>query len=264
MGNLIGNSRIYNIHAENEIAEILSHYSPGFVQGFIKEKLDNKLDYTVIQPINDVDAIEQNFKQIIDYYPEEQNRTWETRTRTYYEIISKILENYNLGVFPTYESNSGFYMEASLLYDFLVSRYKTNAVEFFSLVIMENSNEIYKYLKMDDKRETITYMKKLFSNDSKLGVLVNNIDLVMSVVSGMDFTLEDILRTVYTKDNADILSYFLTDNGNFYKTHYIGLINSYTGAPIVTDIRMSIQAKYMEKYGLNQQSPILINNTEDK
>lgn len=261
MGNLIGNSRIYNIHAENEVAEILSHFSPGFIQGFIKEKLDNRLAYQVLQPVNDVAALEQNFKQIIDCYPEEQQRIWQTRCQTYLEIINEILRTYNLGVSQTYESVSGYYMEAFLLYDFLVSGFKTNAVEFFSNIIMDNSEDIYKYLKMDDKRDATVYAKKFFTNDIKLGVLLNNIGLVISVISQMDYGLEDILKIVYTNDDFMIFSSFISDNGDFYKNFYIGMLNSYAGAPIITDIRMAIQAKYIEKYGV-PQTPIT--NMEDK
>ncbi len=261
MGNLIGNSRIYNFHAENEVAEILSHFSPGFIQGFITEKLNNRLNYQVMQPVNDVDALEQNFKQIIDYYPEEQQRIWQTRSNTYFEIISEIIRTYNLSIPQGYESISGYYMEASLLYDFLVSGFKSNAIEFFSNIIIENSEDIYKYLNMDDKRDATIYAKKFFTNDIKLGVLLNNIGPVISVISQMDYTLDDILKNIYTRDNYEVLSNFISDNGDFYRNFYISLFNSYAGAPIITDIRIAIQVKYTEKYGA-PQTPIT--NMEDK
>lgn len=255
MGNLIGNSRIYNIHAENEVAEILSHFSPGFIEGFIREKLNNRLAYAVIEPVNDVEALEKNFRQIIDCYPEEQQRIWNIKMSTYITIINEILKTYKLAFSQEYESISGYYMEAYLLYDFLVSRYKANAVEFFSTVIMQNSDEIYKYLKMDEKKDATVYAKKFFTNDVKLGILLNNIGSVISVISQMDYGIDDILRTVYTRDNYELMLNFISDPGDFYKDFYIGLLNSYAGAPIITDIRIAIQQKYIQNNGA-PQTPI--------
>lgn len=256
MGNFIGNSRIYNIHAENEVAEMLSHFNSELIRSFIASKIESRFEFNpVINPVNDVGSLEQNFKEIADAYPEEQQQIWDKRCNTYKEIIDYITQVYNLRINPTYESPSGNYMEALLLYDFFISRYMNNAIEFFSSEIIANTNSIYKYLNIDERREATIYAKKVYTANPKLAVLTNNIDMVMNTIAGFDYELNDIFRVLYTTDNYNVLSMYVYDNGDFFKQFYVGLLNNKDRALLITEIRMAIHAKYIAENGV-AQSPI--------
>ncbi len=261
MGNLIGNSRIYNIHAENEVAEILSHFNSELIRSVIASKIESRFNYSsVIDPVNDIGALEKNFNQIIDSYPEEQQQIWEKRCSTFQEIIDYITQIYNLDINPAYESRSGNYMEALLLYDFFISRYMNNAIEFFSNEIIKNTNSIYKYLNIDERREATIYAKKVYTANPKLAVLANNIDMAIGVIAGFDYELNDIFKALYTIDDYNILSMYVSDRGDFFKQHYVGMLNSQNRAVIITEIKMAIHAKYVAENGI-AQSPI--NNVVD-
>lgn len=248
MGNLIGNSRIYNIHAENEVAEILSHFSIEFIRVFIKDQMSkNILNYNpVVPPTNMVNSLEQNFKQLIEAYPEERPNIWERRTIVYKEIVTQIISTYELQLPPDYESRSGWYAEAVILYDFFIGNFLNYAIYFFSDAIILNANDIYKYLKLDERKDITTYTKKVYANNVKLGVLLNNIDAVISTIAGFDFTLDDIFRIVYgTQPSYDTISSFVSDMGDFYKKFYISLFQSEIQTMLVTEIRLAIHSKYI-------------------
>lgn len=258
MGNMIGTSQNFNIHAENEVAEVLSHFNSDFIQSFIKNKLDERfIPSPAMDPVNIVGSLEQNFKQILDAYPEAQRDIWNKRSEVYLDIIRMILETYHLEIDPTYESRSGYYTEAGYLYDFFVSGFLRKAIDFFSNVILENAASIAKHLGIDEHKDATPYDKKVYTGNVKLGILVNNIDRTMQTVCGMDFTLEDILNHVYAKEDREIFTSFIRDRGDFYKDFYVYLMNTSIQAAMLTDIRLAVHAKYVTMYGANINNPIM-------
>lgn len=262
MGNFVGLSRVYNIHAENEVAEILSHFNSQLIASFLDSKIKSRESFNpVIANVNDVGALEQNFKQIVDAYPEEQQQIWMTRNRVYQEIIDSILIEYNLKFNPTYESNSGSYMEALLLYDFFVSRYVNNAIEFFSTAIFQNINSIYKYLDTDERRDATVYAKKIYNTNPKLAIIANNINIVLDIICGFDYTIDDIFKTLYILDDYNVLTSCIIDRDDFFKHFYVGLVKGPLRPTIITEIRMNIHSRYIEENGVS--SPVN-NIMEDK
>lgn len=261
MGNLVGNSRIYNIHAENEVAEILSHFSIEFIRAFIGDQLHNQGSHynPVVPPVNIVSSLEQNFKQIIDAYPEEQQSIWDRRVLIYNEIIEQILNTYELQLSSTYETRSGWYSEAFILYDFFVGNFINHAIDFFSSIIISNADDIYKYLKLDEHKDATIYAKKIYSNNVKLGILINNIDLVIRTISGFDYSLDDILRITYTKEQYDLISMLVSDKGDFYRKFYLDLFASEMQTTLITEIRLAIHSKYVANNNISQTP---INTTE--
>lgn len=263
MGNLIGNSLLYNMHATNEVAEILSHFDPTAIQIVIADQLDRRFQFNpIIAPVNLVESLEQNFKQILDYLPEEQQRIYETRTSVYAEIIEQIAGTYNLEMNPTYESTSGNYIEARILYDFFIGQYMQKAIEFFTNIVSTNAGPIYQYLKMDEHKEATAYAKKIYANNVKLGVLVNNMDAVVDTMCGFDYDIDSIFRTVYTTLDYNLITNLIRDRGDFYKRSYVSLFaNPDLRATLITEIRLAIHSKYMAENNISQM-PINI-TTED-
>ena len=258
MGNLIGNSRIYNIHAENEVAEILSNFSIELIRGVIADQMSKSIsEYNPVVPaVNMVSSLEQNFKQILDAYPEDKQKIWERRTLVYQEIVTQIVNKYNLQIAPNYETRSGWYSEAVLLYDFFIANFLRFAIYFFSNAIITNANDIYRYLKLDERKDATIYAKKIYTNNVKLGVLVNNIDAVITTISGFDFTLDDIFRNIYgTRPEYDIMSEFVSDGGDFYRNFYVSLFNSEIQTNMITEIRLAIHSNFVANAN-NLQTPI--------
>ena len=92
MSSFTANSQMYNITTENELSEVLSHYSTDFVFSIVYQSLKNRFKEVPIATIpNVVAAWEQNFKVILDTYGSEgRSEVLRVRNDTYIEIIKTI------------------------------------------------------------------------------------------------------------------------------------------------------------------------------
>lgn len=245
MGNLFGNSRIGNIHAENEVAEILAHFNSDFIEAIMADKLNERLNVNYqLSTVNLVESLEQNFKQIIDCYQEEQRNIWNKRCNVYSQIINHLSNAHGMVINPSFESRSGYYMEALFMYDFFISNYINYAVTFFANMIYNNVDSIFKYLGLDEHKNNNPYIKKVFSANIKLGILIDNIEACIKCLCGFDYTFDDILQVVYSKQNKDIFDSLLRDSGDFYKTFYVPLFNTDIGSVLLTHIKIALTSMY--------------------
>lgn len=249
MSNLFGNSQIYNIHAENEVAEVLSNFETEFCRQVVADKLAQKFTFPTTQESpNMIGSLEQNFKHIVDTYTEQQGQIYDVRTKTYLEIIEIIKNHYNLDMNPTFESRTGNYTEVYWMYDFFIGNFLRDLVKFFSIVIMHESAALFDALPAE-LRSVSAYSEKTYTDNPKLGVVVDNLAIAINNICCYDFSMYDIISTVYNREIADIICSAVVDKGDFFKNHYVSVHQSFFGARIFTDIQLYIYAEYVSSHG---------------
>ena len=257
-GFFVGNSSEYNIHSEYEIAEILSHYDSDFIQNIMDENLSKRYDISAsVIPVNIVNSLEQNFKQIINYYTEQQGEIYQRRTDTYNTIIEKICQAYGIGIRSTYDPANIFPL-AFWMYDFFVCNYVRYAIYFIASVIERDLDALYASLNLDDmKREAILADKKMYSERPKLGVVMNNLITVIDNICVYDFSIQDIIMTcINNKEAAECMISAIEDHTGFFKVHYGTLFKSEIRGILITEIRMLLHNNYCSRYNI-QQIPVV-------
>lgn len=237
---LYRNDQIYNMIAEGEVANILSHYNSDYIMNIIKTNIDRRFEFnSIINSPNIVASYETNFKDLKNQYPSDVDNIEQARQETYEEIISIICQSYNLQYIPNPDND--MYMVTYHLYDFFVSGYTKNIINFFSNYIYQNKEpiynnlELYKYKK--DRDSSTVYMKKAY-NDIMIATIISKIKEVIYYISGFDIDMYTILSYNYDKATCDFMSSIVIPIGNIFKDSFCNILNIPT---ILTDIRLNIQ-----------------------
>lgn len=246
IGNL--NNELLNIVNESETSMIINHFDFDFLVNIIEDNLIRRIDsYQPFLP-NIVSAVEQNFK--LTYSANEVKMLYgtealEKRNEIYKKIIQILCSRHNLQTSYQDQDSVDLYSLCYFLYDFLISNFRSAIVQFFTLYIYKEKNELYNILELNDlkksKDSSTIYGKKLYKNQ-KVAIINANLELVLNAICGFDISFEDITNTIYTNKN---IAKYLQDNivpvNDFFKEIYVGILknNNYRQA-IITDIRFAL------------------------
>ena len=244
MNEFTTNSQIYAIATENEISNILSHFSSEYIMDIINDNLNKRLSYTMIPNPNIVNSFESNFRNLLSEYPFGSENIKDVREATYKEIINILCNYYNLQFNDT--GDIDYFTAASCLYEFLISNFISGLTNFFCAFIISEKDNLYASLELENlkknKDSSTTYNKKIYQ-DQKLAIINSNIYIVLNQIATYGINLYDIIRTIYP--HPDIYTFFeniISDNGDFYKTAYIALLNDeYSRPNLITNIRLTLQ-----------------------
>lgn len=240
------NSQAFNVATENELAEVLSHYSSEFVFSIVSKAMKSRYEgLPITMPPNVVGAWEQNFKAIIAQYGEScAAEVYNVRNETYREIIDTICREFSLNF--TIDDSVDLFTAAFHLYNLFVCGFMDNMTSFFANYIYKERSNIYEALNLGDlkknKDSSTAYSRKVF-RDSKLGTINANIDMVISQVCAMDFPFYAIVMTICGA-NSDLAKYYLSiisANNDFFNKTYISILNSDIRPEVITAIRFKLQ-----------------------
>lgn len=246
MSSFNANSQAFNIATENELAEVLSHYSSEFVFSVIDEALKSRFLSVPLASIpNVVGAWEQNFKAIQAQYGAESHlEVLRVRNETYREIIDTICREFKLNF--TIDDSTDIYSAAFHLYDLMVCNFTSNMISFFANFIYKERSNLYDSLGLSEmkknKDSSTIYGKKKYK-DIKLAVINANIDLVISQIASMDIPFHSIIGIV-CGNNSEYKRYFLTiisAESDFFQHTYLSVLNSDIRPDIITGIRFKLQ-----------------------
>lgn len=245
MSSFNANSQMYNISTENEVAAILSHFNSDFVLGIVDYNFNNRLSGNVLPIPNIIGSFEQNFKDIKTNYNSNLLEIERVRLETYKEIIEFICNKY--GAKFNYNDDLDLYSSAYYIYDFFISNYYNNLVNFLSTYIYKERNGIYEsmglYELKKNKDSSTIYGKKIYK-DIKLAVINANLEYVLQNMMSYDIDIINILYMIYDKNIAMFLLsivQFNYLNGDFYKNVYMSILNTEYKANLITSIRLEIQ-----------------------
>lgn len=247
MNQILNNSDIYIQTSEKEVSSILSHFNSQYVMDIIESNLKEtyKSFYTGMVNPNIVKSFEDYFKNMLNAYPFDRENIQLVREETYSEIINIICNKYNLSYIADTESVDT-YSAAFYLYDFLVSKFAYNFINFFSIYFIKEKDALYKGFNLDNfkksKDSSTLYAKKIFK-DQKIAIINSNIGYVLPQMSEFDISFNNIIDIVYNKSKV---AYFIQqnfiDNGNFYKNFYVPLFKDPNLLPgITTSIHLTLQ-----------------------
>lgn len=246
MSSFNANSQAYNIATENELAEVLSHYSSEFVFSIIDKSMSNRfLTVPSVAIPNVVGAWEQNFKAIIAQYGSDSTmEVARVRSETYREIIDAICKEFNLNF--TIDDSVDLYSAAYQLYDLFVCNFAESLTTFFANFIYRERSSLYDSLGLADmkknKDSSTIYGKKIYK-DIKLAIINANIDMVIREVCAMEFPFHAIISLI-CGNTSELKKYILTivsaDN-TFFQNAYVTALNSDIRAELITAIRIKLQ-----------------------
>lgn len=254
--NASANTQAFSVATENELSEVLSHYSSEFIYSIIEKAMKSRFEgMPIVAMPNVVGAWEQNFKAIIAQYGEASTgEVYRVRYETYQEIIKTICKEF--GLYFTIDDSVDLYSAAFHLYELFVSRFTDNMTAFFANYIFKERASIYDSLGLAElkknKDSSTIYGKKVFK-DIKLAIINANIDMVISQISAMDFPFYSIIMSIYGS-NSEMAKYILTivsaDN-DFFDRAYMSILNSDIRPEIITNIRFKLQelAKINDQMG---------------
>lgn len=236
---------LYNVARENQLTEILSEYNTEFVMSVIDKALESRYNpMTVLSQPNVVASWEQNFKQYLEYFEEgdAKQRIIQVRNETYKEIIERICKEYDLDF--TIEDELDWYSVAYYLYDFFVSNFNVNIVQFFSNLIYRERASIYESMGLSEMRRnkdsSTIYTKKVYS-DMRLAIINANIKMVIDRLLGMDYDFRTILAHVYfNPEQVNMIGSLVSPRGNFFE-YFRSVMRSPIEPIMLTEIRFAIQ-----------------------
>lgn len=251
MSSFNANLQAFNIVTENELAEVLSHYSSEYVFSIVDEAMKSRfLGVPIAAMPNVVGAWEQNFKAIIAQYGSTAyEEVCNVRNETYREIINAICKEFSLNF--TIDDTIDVYSAAFHLYNLFVCNFMDNMTYFFANYIYKERAALYETLGLSDmkknKDSSTIYGKKIYK-DIKIAVINANIDMVITAVCGMDIPFYSIIGII-CGNNSELKRYFLSiisANQDFFNKAYASVLNSDIRPEVITSIRFKLQEIAMD------------------
>lgn len=234
----------FSVITDGEIAAILSHFSKEMIINTVTDILNIKFRPYAPAINNLVDNYESNYKLALSNYPQISNELKIERDDAYQAIIYKIAEYYQMNV--NLEQEIDIFSAAYYMYDFFVSNFVNNVIEFFCYYIENEYNSLYEIVKIiEDKKEKDPNRKTVKYKDEKMKMLsgiLSNLDIALNNMAGFDITIENIIDVVYRGNPvASFLKILLADTGNFYMNYYISFLKQYN-VEIETSIKLRLNA----------------------
>jgi hypothetical protein len=247
-GNL--NNNMYNITTEGDVSNVLMHLSGEYTFDILEDQLKNRVGYYQTIIPNMVNSLNQNFKALKADYEGMNNEINEIERNTYIQIINRLCVPHRIIV--STEENFDLFTAASLLYDFLISNFYNNIVNFYANFIIANRNSIYDTMRLNDskknKNAATIYNKKIYKNQ-KLAVISANLEEVIYNMSVYDISIKTIYNYIYSdKKIAEFMSNIFMSNANdFYYNFFNSYFNTDKKAIIITSIRLTMQQQCVDE-----------------
>jgi len=240
------NPDISNVNIDNQLAGILSQFNEDYIMDVVKDSLENSIRVYAPRRPNIVSAYETTFKDLTNGFSSNTDEILNTRARVYNQIISIICNFYNFN-FVTNDDTIDLYSAAYWLYDFFVSNYTKNMVDFYVTYIIKERDGIYNALDLANKRKDndpiLGYSKKIFK-DPKLAAIHCDIDYVLAQMETFDIDLWTILTYVYA-GNTNVPSYIyslIQETVSVFRYYYEKSVLTSAQAPdLMVNIKLQLQ-----------------------
>lgn len=237
------NPAVTNVNIDNLLAGILSKFDDDYIMGAIDDSLNSRFTLDGIKKPNIVAAYEANFKDITDGFSSYSDDIAQTRQRVYISIIRKICQFYDFEF--TEAEDVDYYSAAYWIYEFLVSSFTRNVVNFYVSYLIKERESICTSLDLMQLRKendsTYSYSKKLFK-DPRLAAIHCNLEYAIEQMTTFPIDLWTILSSIYTNEIASYIYGLIKDRGNFFKNFCeIFVVGSKDSADVLTYIKLQLQ-----------------------
>ena len=241
----IANNTDFGIVSDSEIVSIISNFSDDMIMDILRTNSENKFRPYQYYVGNLINAIESTFKANQENYPQFEAESLQRRNEMYSNILISLCSMHNLSL--NVNENTDLYSLAYFLYDFTISRFTINIVNFFANYIIRETSAIYDYLNLGDmkrnKDSSSTYSKKLFKGNSKLSTIHANLEHVISTICTFDIDLFNLVAISTGDINiANLISSNVFEISNLFKILFVPYINDPRyRAVIITLVRLRLQ-----------------------
>ena len=239
------NPAITNINIDNQLAGILSQFNEDYVMDVIDDSLENRFRLYDLPAPNIVASYETTFKALTNGFSSNVEDIANVRKNTYINIINRICDFYNLEF--TDNDDTDYYSAAYWIYEFLVSKFTQNMINFYVSFLIRERDQIEMSLDLAQMRRendvVYSYSKRLFL-DPKLASIHSNLEYVIDQISTYDIDLWSILSTIYNNP-PELAAYIysnIKDTGNFFRDQYERYVtNSRNMSDIIMYIKLGLQ-----------------------
>lgn len=238
------NTQPYQIANDYNAAELLAYFDTDYIFNILNDKLSSiSFSKSTIEP-NIVSAFETNFKMMEEQYPGDSQNIKMIREQIYTNIINLLTQKFNLK-FNELDPSIDLYTAAYYLYDFTVCNRNKLMINFFTVFIINNKDNLYINFSNEDYRKGkdsgIVYGKMIY-DDQKFAMISANITTIINHISTLDISLLNIFQSNYNSEIAIFMDNAFADRGNFFRDFYCSILNKPEELPIViTNIRLAIQ-----------------------
>ena len=238
-------TQIYGINNEFDVTEILEHFDSNYIFDVINDKLEKLNFYQTIPQPNIVNSFEENFKMMNERFPDDSQNIAIIRDRVYRDIIELLTKKFNLQ-FNTVDDTINPYTAAYYLYEFLISKRNEIMINFFTMFIINNKDNLYNTLNLEStkkNRDTSSIYGKRIYVDQKYALISANMPKVINHIATIDISLLNIFQSTYKDFNTvNFLDNAFADKGNFFHDYYCAVITRPEVLPIViTNIKLALQ-----------------------
>jgi hypothetical protein len=248
----------YNIDTDAGIGTILANFDSDNIMHIVDNSILKKFRPFDEPMPNMVDVLERNFIALLQNAPDYTEKIKDVRTETYIEIISRIIDYYQLSMTTELEDldPENIHTIAKFLYDVFISRFTDNMINFFVSYIIDNADNIYSYLKSMDNinrpRDNGAYAKSNFLEE-KFILIHANANMVIYNIAGYDISLNTLFNYFFGPQIASYLNSLIEDTNDIYKYHYAQYIRSSYGPEVITRIKLELQSRTFQ----NNVSPTI-------
>lgn len=241
----ITNNTEFGIMSDSEITSIISNFSDDMIMDIINKNAENKFRPYQYYVGNLISAIENIFKSNAENYPQFFIESSQRRDELYRKILSYICSLHGLSL--NINENTDLYSLTYFLYDFTISRFSINIINFFANYIVNETNTLYDYLNLSESKKnkdsSTLYSKKVFKNNSKLAAIHANLEIVIDSICGFDIDMETLISvTTYDKNITGLLTSNISEIHNLFRILFVPYIKDPRyRAVIITLIRMRLQ-----------------------
>lgn len=241
----ISNNVDFGIVSDSEIVSIISNFSDDMIMDIIHRNSANKFRPYQHYVGNLVGAIESSFKANAENYPQFYAETMERRNEVYSNILMTLCSLHGLSL--NVNENTDLYSLAFVLYDFTVSKFTINMINFFANYIINETSSLYEYLNLREakknKDNSSSYSKKLFKGNHKLAAIHANLETVIDCICGFDIDFASLINVSTLDPN---ITSFITSNiseiSNLFKILFVPYVRDPRyRAIIITLVRMRLQ-----------------------
>lgn len=239
-------NKFNSITTDRELATILGRFSEDTIIAAVDEALMYKYRPFDNRMPNLPETINQQFKAIRSMATDDMEQINEQEMNAYITIINRVCQVYNLSITTEIPADM-IYPVALLLYQNLVSEFTLRMLTFFSNYILINKDNLIASIPDTKKIDHHTAYTKRMLPDPSIIIIYENIDSIIDIIAGLDFSLYNLIEQFSNKETAAFLTSYISDNGDIYKNYVASYIY---GQVSRTDMVTSIKLRFLELSGV--------------
>lgn len=246
---MINNNKVVaGISTDYEIASILNNFSDFLITDMINESIKYRFRPFGLRLPNYPDIFTSNLNNVLVHSVDHDEEIIEKKEEVQRLIIDTIGENFGFQVSSEIPTEQ-LYPLCYLLYQIFVSEFTDRMLNFYTQYIIDNMDEILKYIKQDEVTKS-SYSKKIYNNQD-LGIIYDNMIKVMDIVAALDIRLPELITYLSTQETSDFICSYIEEIDDIYKKNFaVYITNSTTIADVITSVRLKFVQATIENVEL--------------